>query len=124
MDLNASEIDDVKNFYRTGNYDASIKLAAAQVERGVWNEVWPRMLIESYLTVGDYDAALKAYEKALERFGDSIRLRLLGIRVYKVNNSLGKANEQVAYLDSMLFRVPGRFANRSDLVPIGDFFLA
>ena len=120
----ATEIDDFKKSYRTGDYASSISLAATQVERGVYNEVWPRMLVESYLAVGDYPAALKAYEKAIERFGDSIRLRLLGIRVYKMNNSLLKANEQIAYLDTMLFRVPGRFANRSDLVPIGEFFLA
>ena len=121
---NATEIDDFKKSYRTGDYASSISLAATQVERGVYNEVWPRMLVESYLAVGDYPAALKAYEKAIERFGDSIRLRLLGIRVYKMNNSLLKANEQIAYLDTLLFRLPGKFANRSDLVPIGEFFLA
>ena len=122
--LRASEIDDVKNFYRTGNYAACIELAAAQVERGVWNELWPRMLIESYLATGEYTAALKAYEKAMERFAESIRLRLLGVRVYKMNNSLLKANEQLAYLDTMLIRTPWRFSNKSDIVPVGDFFLA
>lgn len=119
-----SEIDDVKNFYRTGDYDACIKLAAAQVEKGVWNEIWPRMLIESYLVTGDYPAALHVYEKALERFPESIRLRLLGVRVFKMNNSLVKANEQMAYLDAMLFKSPWRFSNRSDIVPVGEFFLA
>ena len=119
-----SEIDDVKSFYRTGDYGACIQLAAAQVEKGVWNELWPRMLIESYLVTGDYPAALHVYEKALERFPESIRLRLLGVRVYKMNNSLIKANDQMAYLDAMLFKSPWRFSNRSDLVPVGDFFLA
>ena len=122
--LQASEIDDVKTFYRTGDYAACIQLAAAQVERGVWNELWPRMLIESYLATGEYAAAMKAYEKAMERFSDSIRLRLLGVRVYKMNNSLIKANEQLTYLDTMLLRTPWRFSNRSDIVPVGDFFLA
>ncbi len=119
-----SEIDDVKNFYRTGDYEACIQLAAAQVEKGVWNELWPRMLIESYLVTGDYPAALHVYEKALERFPESIRMRLLGVRVYKMNNSLAKANDQMAYLDAMLFKSPWRFSNRSDIVPVGDFFLA
>ena len=63
----ATEIDDFKKSYRTGDYASSISLAATQVERGVYNEVWPRMLVESYLAVGDYPAALKAYEKAIER---------------------------------------------------------
>ena len=68
-----SELDDVKNLYRTGDYEACIKLAAEQVDKGVWNELWPRMLIECYLTTGDYSAALLSYEKALTRFPDSIR---------------------------------------------------
>jgi len=118
-----SELDDVKNFYRTGDYSACIKLASAQVQAGVWNELWPRMLIESYLATGDYPAAQRAYEKALERFSDSIRMRLLGVRVYKVNNLPLKANEQMDHLDSMLVRSPWRFSNKSDLVPVGDFFL-
>ncbi len=120
----SSEIDDVKNFYHTGDYEECIKLAAAQVERGVWNELWPRMLIESYMATGNYPAALQAYEKALERFAESIRLRLLGVRVYRMNNSIIKANEQLAYLDAMLIRSPWKFSNRSDIVPVGDFFLA
>ena len=119
-----SEIDDIKNFYRIGDYDACIQLAATQVEKGVWNELWPRMLIESYLVTGDYPAALHVYEKALERFPESIRMRLLGVRVYKMNNSLAKANDQMAYLDAMYIRSPWRFTNRSDSVPVGEFFLA
>ena len=120
----ASEMDDVKNFFRSGNYEACITLANEQVERGVWNELWPRMLIESYLATGNYPAALKAYEKAQERFAESIRLRLVGVRVYKMNNSLHKAEEQLANLEAMYVRTPWRFSNRSDIVSVGDFFLA
>ena len=120
----ASEIDDVKNFFRSGDYQACIKLAGEQVEKGVWNELWPRMLIESYLATGEYPAALKAFEKAKERFGESIRLRLVGVRVYKMNNAANKAEEQLAFLEAMYIRTPWRFTNKSDLVASGDFFLA
>ena len=119
-----SDIDDAKKMFRAGEYDECLKLATAQVEKGVWNEFWPRILIETQLTRGDYPAALKVYEKAIERFGDSIRMRLIGVRVYKMNNLLSKANEQLAFLDTMLVRAPWRFGNRSDLVPVGEFFLA
>ena len=111
----ASEIDDVKNYYRSGDYEACIKLASEQVEKGVWNELWPRMLIEAYLATGDYPAALKAFEKAKERFGESIRMRLVGVRVYKMNNAANKAEEQLAYLEAMYVRTPWRFTNKSDL---------
>ncbi len=119
----SSEIDDVKNFFKSGDYSSCIALASAQVEQGVWNELWPRILIESYLATGNYPAALKAYEKAMERFAESIRLRLVGVRVYKMNNSVPKAIEQLAFLDMMTVRAPFRFTNRSDLVAVGEYFL-
>lgn len=119
-----SELDDVRNYFRSGDFDACTVLALAQVEKGVWNELWPRMLVESHLATGKYASALKAYEKGLERFPDSIRLRLLGVRVYQMNNNASKAKEQLAYLDTMLFRAPWRFSNKSDLVPVGEYFLA
>lgn len=122
--VHASELDDVKNYYRIGNYTACIELAKKQVELGVWNEIWPRMLIESYMATGQYPEALSAYEKAISRFGDSIRMRLLGIQVYRMNNNAAKAKEQIAYLDNLLVRFPMRFNSRTDLVPLGEYFLA
>ena len=122
--LSASELDDVRTFFRTGDYPACIALAKAQVEKGVWNESWPRTLIEAYLVTGEYQAALATYEKALERFPDSIRLRLVGIRVYKMNNNALKAKEQISYLDDLLARASWRFNSRSDLVPLGEYFLS
>ncbi|MFY8200861.1 MAG: tetratricopeptide repeat protein, partial [Pirellula staleyi] len=122
--LHATELDDVRTFFRTGNYPACIALAKAQVEKGVWNESWPRTLIEAYLVTGEYQAALAAYEKALERFPDSIRLRLVGVRVYKMNNNALKAKEQITYLDDLLARASWRFNSRSDLVPLGEYFLS
>ena len=121
---NSSEIDAAKSLFRSGDYAACKALASTQIERGVWLELWPRILIESHLATGDFPAALKVYEKALERFGDSIRLRLVGVRVHRMNNSILKSNEQLDFLDAMLIRSPWRFSNRSDLVPVGEFFLS
>lgn len=118
----ASEIDDVKNYFRSGDFDACIQLASEQVERGVWNELWPRMLIESYLATGNYPAALKAYEKAQERFAESIRLRLVGVRVYKMNNATNKAEEQLAYLEAMYILAPhGDSQTKAISFPLGNF---
>ena len=122
--LNASELDDARTFFRTGDYPACIALAKAQVDKGVWNESWPRTLIEASLVTGEYQAALATYEKALERFPDSIRLRLVGLRVYKMNNNALKAKEQISYLDDLLARASWRFNSRSDLVPLGEYFLS
>jgi tetratricopeptide (TPR) repeat protein len=99
-------------------------MAKSQVDMGVWNELWPRTLIEAYMATGKYSEALAIYEKAISRFGDSIRMRLLGLRVYRMNNQPQKAKEQIEYLDNLLTRFPMRFNSRSDLVPLGEYFLA
>lgn len=121
--LKASDQEDAQNHLRTGNYQACIDIAKAQVEKGVWNEVWPRILIEAYLTTGQYAEALASHEKALERYADNIRLRLLGVRVYRHNNDALKAEAQLEYIDQLLARAPWRLNSRSDLVPLGDYFL-
>jgi tetratricopeptide (TPR) repeat protein len=121
--LLASDLDDVKKFYRTGDYAACIELAKSQVEKGIWNDVWSRTLIEAYLETGEYALALDAYEKALEKYSNNLRLRLLGIRVYRMNNKPLKALEQLAAIDEIWSRTLSRFSGRSDLVPLGEYFL-
>lgn len=121
--LRASDQEDAQNHFRTGNYKACIDIAKAQVEKGVWNDVWPRILIEAFLTTGQYEEALASYEKALELYPDNIRLRLLGVRVYRHNNDALKAEAQLEYLDQLLARAPWRLNSRSDLVPLGEYFL-
>jgi len=108
---------------RTGKYAELIELAKSQVDKRVWNEAWPRLLIEGYLITGRIDDARRAYESALERFGDSLRLRLLGAKVLLWSNEAKKSEDQLHEIESIIQRTPWRFSNRSDLVPLGEFFL-
>lgn len=108
---------------RTGKYEELIELAKSQVDKRVWNEAWPRLLIEGYLITGRIDEARSAYESALERFGDSLKLRLLGAKVLLWSNEAKKSEEQLNEIESIIQRTPWRFSNRSDLVPLGEFFL-
>lgn len=119
----ASELDDAKALLRAGDYAACTELAKTQVEKGVWNEEWPRLLVECYLTTGKYSEALTAFELGLERFGKSIRMRLLGVRVYRMNNLALKAKEQLSFIDNLLDQEAWRFNTKSDLVPLGEYFL-
>lgn len=120
----ASDLEDARELLRQGNYDAFIALSRTQVEKKVWNEAWPRYLIEGYLITGEYATAMEVYEGALERFGDSLRLRMLGAKVYRFNNEPLKAASQLAEMEAMLQRAPWRYSNRNELVPLGEFFLS
>ena len=119
----ANELDDARSMLRTGKYAELIELAKSQVEKRVWNEAWPRLLIEGYLITGRIEDAKLVYESALERFGDSLRLRLLGAKVLRWSNEAKKSDDQLNEIESILQRTPWRFSNRTDLVPLGEFFL-
>ena len=41
-----AELDDARALYASGDYAEAEKFAAEQVERGVWNEQWPRLLMQ------------------------------------------------------------------------------
>ncbi len=119
----ANELDDARALMRSGQYDEASDLAKAQVDKRVWNEAWPRLLIEGYLIRGEYEQAREVFESVVDRFGDSVRLKLLGRSVYRLNNDFEKGQQQVDAIESMLQRSPWRYSNRSDLIPLGEFFL-
>ncbi len=119
----ASSVEDVKALMQTGEYEQAIAAAKLQVDKRVWNESWPRLLIEGYLTVGDYDRARVQYELAIERFGDSIPLRLLGLQVYRMTNNAPQADKQLDEIETLLRQSPWRYSNRSNLIPVGEFYL-
>lgn len=119
----ALDLDDVQEHFQTGAYAACIELAQAQIDTGIWNDVWYRTLIETRLVIGEYTAALDTYQKAIEKFPDSVRLRLLGVAVHRMNNQASQAMGELDYLQSLFERANWRMRNRSDLVPIGEYFL-
>ncbi|MFN9715143.1 MAG: tetratricopeptide repeat protein [Planctomycetota bacterium] len=91
----ANDLDNAKALLRKGDYEKAIAAAREQVDKKVWNDAWPRLLIESYLTIGEHERALVEYEAAIARFGDSIRLRLLGVQVYRMVNNPAQAGKEL-----------------------------
>ena len=54
----AAEYQEAEKLFFAGDYQQCAKqFAAAEVERGVWNEKWPALLIRCQLTTGDYRQA-------------------------------------------------------------------
>ena len=82
--IQAADVSSTEDLFRKGDYSACLTIARAEVERGVWNERWPRLLIRCQLTLGHYADARVTYENALKRYSSSIPLRLLGERVYQI----------------------------------------
>jgi len=106
-----------------GEYEQAIEMAQQQVDKKTWNENWPRILASTLLIQGKADQAMKVYEDSLERFGDSMRLKLLGYQIYLENNLPQKAQQQLDDLTAFVQRSPWKYSAKSELVPLGEFFL-
>ncbi len=63
----ASDLDDVRKLINSGKYEEAEVFAAEQVERGVWNERWPKLLIQCQLAQGKYEPANEVYQTAIKR---------------------------------------------------------
>lgn len=118
------DLAEARTLLRTGEYDACIDMAKEEVERGVWNDGWPRLLLEAYLTTGKYDEALPVYETAIQRYSTNLRLRLLGAEVYRMNNDVIKAKEAVEVIADLLQRMPWRYTGKDELIPLGEYFVS
>ena len=97
-------------------------MAQAEVDRGVWNELWPELLIRCLLTRGQYEEAYTVYEQGLRRYADRIAYRLLGDTVYRYVNRPQQADEQLAAIFELVQRSPWRYGSSRDQVTLGRYF--
>ena len=109
--------------FRGGQYDDAAQLARIEVERGVWNEKWPKLLILSQLARGQYSDALATYDQAVSRYSQSLSLRLLGRDVYLANNRRKDAEREADQIFNTLQRSSSRFASAESLVAAGRYFV-
>ncbi len=116
-DLQTAEAD-----YRAGKYAETETLAAAEVESGIWNERWPRLLIQTQLDQGKYAEALATYEAAIRRYPTSLTLRRLGIESLQMNDLAKRAAEEEERFFQILQSSPMRYASNENLIAAGRYF--
>jgi Flp pilus assembly protein TadD len=108
--------------FRAGRYDEAMELAQAEVDRGVWSERWPRLLIQCQLARGKYAEALQTYEAAVSRYSQSLTLRLLGREALLYNNRPEDAEREADQIFNILQQSSSRFASSDSLVAAGRYF--
>jgi tetratricopeptide (TPR) repeat protein len=119
----AADLQETQKLFRRGECEKCIDIAKGEVERSVWNEGWPKLLVEAYLATGEYEEAVKAYEAGVQRFSTSLRLRMLGAQAYRMTDNAKQARAVFQAIPELIQRVPGRFTSRSEMVALGEYFL-
>ncbi|TWT75392.1 tetratricopeptide repeat protein [Allorhodopirellula solitaria] len=118
----AADFSEAEQHFFAGRYEQAEAAAAAEVDRGIWNERWPRLLIQCQLTTGQYAAALQTYDAAVERYPTSLTLRMLGVEAMRYNQLPDRAADSKARILQLVQTIPGRFASRENLVAAGRYF--
>lgn len=117
-DFNATEL-----LYRSGDYAQAAEVAKAEVERGIWNERWARLLLKCQLTTGQYEQALTTYEAAVKRYSGSLTLRLQGVEAMRFNGLDEKADQGLIEIYNVLRRSSSQYASRDNLIAAGRYFV-
>ena len=108
--------------FQTGEYEGATIAARAEVDRGVWNEKWPRLLMQTQLVQGQYAAALETYEAAIRRYSNSLALRMLAREALLALGQTERAEAEADEIFEILQRPAGRFATSDNLVAAGRYF--
>ena len=120
--VGASDLDDAFALYRSGKYEEAEAFAAEQVERGIWNERWPRLLIRTQLTQGKYDLAKESYDAAIRRYPTSLTLRVLGLDAMRRGGMEEEASGAKQQILRLMQTSQTRFASRDNRIAAGRFF--
>ncbi len=122
MPASAASLDDAIEQFQSGHYAEAERLAAEQVERGIWNERWPRLLIDCQITMGKYAEAKKTYDDAIKRYPTSLTLRMQGLEVLRRSGLADEATDAKNQILRLLQSSPTRYASRDNLVAAGRYF--
>ena len=116
--LAAADLAEAEKDFRTGKYGEVAAGAAAELKAGHASEDWSLLEISSLMSVGKYPDAKAALERGLELFPNSLRLRLAGMEVVRMNNQPERAIELKAEMDRLGGARPWAYRAPADRVAL------
>jgi tetratricopeptide (TPR) repeat protein len=119
----AADLGDAEKLFRTGQYDACLRMVDDELSNGAWSEPWRHLKIRTELARGKDVEAMAAFEDAVRRFPDSVALHLLGRDVYRYNGRDQDAASELDAIERLVATAPRRFSNAPGLIALGRFFL-
>ena len=117
----ASHWETEKLFF-SGDYHRCEEIARQEVDRGVWNEQWPYLLIECLMVQGRYAEAATVFENSLERYSNRIALRMKGYEIYRMLGQPEQSKDNLEEVYRLVSQAPWRYSSSRDQVTLGRFF--
>lgn len=118
----STDLDDVRQLINSGKYEEAEAFSTEQVESGIWNEKWPKTLIECLLVQGKAQPANEIYQAAIKRYPTSLSLRLMGVDVLRQCGLKDEADAASRQILLLMQSAPSRYASRDNLIAMGQYF--
>ena len=115
----APSLNDAQKLYQTGDYAGCAAACELGVEDNRWLEAWWLLKVRAEMATGQYLAALKTYETALDRHAFSLPLRWLGVEVLRANGRDDDAKGAIETLRATAERAPRRLEDVASRVAVG-----
>ena len=119
--LPAADLNDAWGLFYQGKYSQCVDVCREQVEAGIWNDGWSRLLIQSHLVLGNYEQAQTVYESVQLKFNGSLSLRLLGVEAYRYNGNSAQARRLLDEIPEMIRQAAYRFTDRENRLALGRY---
>ena len=115
--------DEALQRYRTGDYAGCIAACDTTLSEMLGDEDWWMLKVRAQMAIGRYADALETWQLALDRHDRSIRIRLLGRDVLRMNDRADAAETLLDEILALAGRNPWRYSSAADRIAIGDVLL-
>lgn len=119
----AADIDECRKLLLRGKYQECLAATSEAIEKGVYGESWHLVKADAEFQTGQYEESLATIQKALERYGWSVRLRWTGIQASRYLNNEEQVDKFVAEIAQLVQSSPWRYTDAENLVTLGEFII-
>lgn len=117
--VRAADFAEADELLRRGEYAACVAMAEAMIGERPWSLGWPLYLVRGLSTLGRYEEAQEAVDRALAADSRSTQLRWLAVDVYRHRNRPDRAERMIDEIIQLTADRPWAYRNAPDLVVFG-----
>lgn len=117
----AADLSEAFDLFYQGDYSACVEMCSAEVKRGVWNDGWSRLLMESHFALGQYQQAKEVYEQVQNKFNSSLSLRFLGVQAHRYCGEGAQARKLIDEIPELVREASYRYTDRENRIALARF---